>query len=85
MAFSSHTLWACSLFLRGGAFSAWGGKLLAFRVSAERFPPERERRRHALGPVASLRRGAAHHAGRRGGYVGVFGRPGRGAGMSAVH
>lgn len=34
-----------------------GGKLLAFRVSAERFPPERERRHHALGHVASLRSG----------------------------
>lgn len=34
-----------------------GGKLLASRVSAERFPPGRERRRHAWGHVASLRSG----------------------------
>ncbi|HHH0405529.1 TPA: hypothetical protein ACPZN8_004331 [Yersinia enterocolitica] len=42
----------------------WGGKLLASRVRAERFHPGRERRRHALGHVASLRRWAAHHAGK---------------------
>jgi hypothetical protein len=56
-AFSSRTLWACSLFLRGCAFSAWGGKMLASVASAERFRPGRERRRHALGHVASLRSG----------------------------
>ncbi|EBM9948657.1 hypothetical protein T029_24445 [Salmonella enterica subsp. enterica serovar Give] len=51
--FLSHA-GACSLFLRGCAFSAWGGKRLAFVVKAERSHHKRERRRHALGHVSSL-------------------------------
>ncbi len=61
--FLSHA-GACSLFLRGCAFSAWGGKRLASAVKAERNHHGRDRRRHALGHVRGLCSGAAHHAGK---------------------
>ncbi|MCJ3986107.1 hypothetical protein, partial [Klebsiella pneumoniae] len=51
--FLSHA-GACSLFLRGCAFSAWGGKRLASAVKAERNHHGRDRRRHALGHVRGL-------------------------------
>ncbi|MHB5585424.1 hypothetical protein, partial [Klebsiella pneumoniae] len=51
--FLSHA-GACSLFLRGCAFSAWGGKRLASVVKAERNHHGRDRRRHALGHVRGL-------------------------------
>ncbi|KAB1688777.1 hypothetical protein FNE66_28090, partial [Klebsiella pneumoniae] len=51
--FLSHA-GACSLFLRGCAFSAWGGKRLASVVKAECNHHGRDRRRHASGHVRGL-------------------------------